>query len=277
MFYKNLTVVDFAYFTEAEGLRGESLICNVELVGEVPKDGMILDFGKAKKIIKSVIDQKVDHTVVLNSRFARLNGDGTATVDTPTHAYTAPCPAFCFLDTDYSVGALEAHIQKVIREALREDSKVSEVSVALLAEPLPQGKTSFQYTHGLKFHDGNCQRIWHGHRNTVDVFINGQQDYELEHKLVATILKGSVHFAEKSVFRSVGEDYMVGQVEYTSSQGKFHSRLPIQEIIVMDCEPSIENIASFLLGCVVKMGASGLIEVVAYEGIGKGAIARTRI
>ena len=67
---------------------------------------------------------------------------------------------------------------------------VDGVSVALRTEIIPSAY--YHYSHGLKKHRGNCQRIAHGHRSKIEIFVNNQRDEQLE-KEWATRLEDIYH------------------------------------------------------------------------------------
>ena len=61
LFMRNFTVMDFAWLTPEQGIRGESYQVSAELWGEVDEKGFILDFGPCKKQMKQVVDSVLDH------------------------------------------------------------------------------------------------------------------------------------------------------------------------------------------------------------------------
>lgn len=78
LFYKNLTVLDFAYFDADQGVMGESYWVDVRLYGRQNSESMIFDFSEVKKAIKGHIDAICDHRFVVSwirwSRAPHHNG-----------------------------------------------------------------------------------------------------------------------------------------------------------------------------------------------------------
>ena len=64
LFYHNVTVLDYAYLDEHLGLVGDSVKVNVEFLGHTDSQGIIYDFGHAKKKVKEIIDEHCDHRLV---------------------------------------------------------------------------------------------------------------------------------------------------------------------------------------------------------------------
>src|SRR3954464_8172854 len=65
LFVEQLTVIDCAYLDAARGLVGESWIVDVELIGDLDEQSMVLDFGEVKRRLKRAIDGSVDHTLIV--------------------------------------------------------------------------------------------------------------------------------------------------------------------------------------------------------------------
>ncbi|MEM3637197.1 MAG: 6-carboxytetrahydropterin synthase [Conexivisphaerales archaeon] len=55
-------------------VHGHSSRISAELFGEVGKDGMIVDFGEAKDVMKSVL-KKFDHKFIVGKRYAAVRGN----------------------------------------------------------------------------------------------------------------------------------------------------------------------------------------------------------
>jgi 6-pyruvoyltetrahydropterin/6-carboxytetrahydropterin synthase len=67
----------FQYDGLCRNIHGHSYNLQVSLIGEVkkepghPKDGMVLDFGDLKKVVKSKIVDRFDHALMVNSLFTK--------------------------------------------------------------------------------------------------------------------------------------------------------------------------------------------------------------
>jgi len=149
-------------------------------------------------------------------------------------------------------------------------------------------KPTFHYTHGLKEHYGNCQRLFHGHKNTVDVFINGIESWEMENYLAQELFKNTIHFCKwenvdnkEEILKFSGGQTPHGilkelpsvDIAYTSGQGEFKAKIPGREVFFMESESTVENL-SMLYAQIIKekVGESKNVKVFAYEGVAKGAI-----
>jgi len=71
----------FQYDGLCRNIHGHSYNLQVSLIGEVkkepghPKDGMVLDFGDLKKVVKSKIVDRFDHALMINSLFTKSQID----------------------------------------------------------------------------------------------------------------------------------------------------------------------------------------------------------
>ena len=171
LFYKAITVLDAAVVDPLQGLMGQSWYVDIALTGTTDDESVVADFSKIKNKIKKIIDDKIDHRLIIDQNLVEIiNSEGKIFYNFGSHKlykiqYCAPIEAFCLLPFGYSEKALETYIAMVIKQDM--PSNIKHVEVSLRTENFPE---MFHYTHGLKQHYGNCQRLFHGHKNTIEIW-----------------------------------------------------------------------------------------------------------
>ncbi|MBL3556418.1 MULTISPECIES: 6-pyruvoyl trahydropterin synthase family protein [Marinobacter] len=278
LFVDNLTVIDFAYLDAARGLVGESWIVDVVLGGELDDQGMVFDFSNVKRTIKRVIDERVDHRLVIPRGYGGLEWneddphgfvwhlkDGTHII------HRAPDEAVVWLSSDRVVpSAVAALLESELRAVL--PANVTDVEITL-REDIIEG-AYYHYVHGLKKHLGNCQRIAHGHRSPIRIDCNGYRNRELENrwaKLWQDIYVGSEEDVTQRWVAEDGTAYVA--FEYEANQGEFALTLPESRVYMLDSDTTVELIAAHIAEQLKSEFPEDVIRVKAYEGVGKGAIA----
>ena len=278
LFVDNLTVIDFAYLDATRGLVGESWIADVVLGGELDEQGMVFDFSNVKRTIKRVIDERVDHRLVIPGGYQGLirNEDQPDTftwklTDGSRIVHRSPDEAVVWLSAGHVVPSAVA---RLLEHELMEVLPANVTSVAInLREEVIEG-TWYHYVHGLKKHPGNCQRIAHGHRSPIRIDRNGHRDYDLERRWATLWRDIYVGSEEDVVRRYVGQDgvrYVT--FEYEANQGEFALTLPEERVYMLDTDTTVELIAAHMADKLKVEFPTDSIRVKAYEGVGKGAIA----
>ncbi|WP_297792294.1 6-carboxytetrahydropterin synthase [uncultured Marinobacter sp.] len=278
LFVDNLTVIDFAYLDPKRGLVGESWIADVVLGGELDEQGMVFDFSNVKRTIKRVIDERVDHRLVVPRGYEGL---AWAEEEPDTFTWTltdgarivhrSPDEAVAWLSAERVVpSAVAALLERELMEVL--PGNVTDVEVHLREEVIEGAY--YHYVHGLKKHLGNCQRIAHGHRSPIRIDRNDHRDYELE-KRWATLWQDIYVGSEEDVTRRwVAEDGVAYVTfEYEANQGEFALTLPESRVYMMETDTTVELIAAHMADQLKAEFPADAIRVKAYEGVGKGAIA----
>ncbi len=292
LFLQDFTALDFAYLCPENGVQGESFWVSAELTGKLDAQGFIMDFGKVKKLLKQAVDDQLDHRLAVatkNPGVAKISANKNVLMVDFNAAknalhYEAPEQAFALLDgASVDKTSLCQFLEEKIRPKLSEN--VSRVKILLREEALFSSDANFRYTHGLRMHDGNCQRLIHGHRNLIEVFVD-QKKSPTHEKFLAEKF-ANVHFAAKTVVQNLAElDLPFGErqlanpkqarIFYSAPQGSFLADIPARDIILLEAEPSIENITNYawqLLHKEFKIAPPSL-EVHGYEGLQKGAIVK---
>ncbi|ELR66677.1 NADPH dependent preQ0 reductase [Photobacterium marinum] len=287
LFVRDLTVIDASYLCEKRGMVGESWILDVVMSGELNEMSMVLDFGRVKKQIKKLVDEYVDHRLIVPMKNSRIHvaasKPGYAMVDLLREGKSIHlnCPeqAYCYIDDDVvTIESVTHHLYKVLEGKLPDN--VQGLELTLRHEKIDGA--FYHYSHGLKKHDGNCQRIAHGHRSPVELIVDGQRDAELEQKWAERwqdIYLGSsedlisvseLTLSEKA---AVATDTSHYGFRYTAPQGEFELAIARFESEVLDTDTTVELLADYIAEQVSEMVPGKALDVVAYEGVGKGAMA----
>lgn len=288
LFVNDLTVIDASYLCQTRGMVGESWILDVVMHGDLNEMSMVLDFSKVKKQIKQLVDQYVDHRLLIpvkNEAVEITNAKaGYSQVDLmrgekSIHLH-CPDEAFCFVNAeDISIESVTQHIHDVLQGHL--PSNVASIDLTLRHEKLDGAY--YHYTHGLKKHDGNCQRIAHGHRSPIQILVDGQRDTAREHAFaqrwqdiyLASIEDlveiGHLELSEHAIL--INCDTHFG-FRYTTSQGDFQLAIAHSETEVLNTDTTVELLAVFIANEIAPSLDEGQsLQIIAYEGVGKGAMA----
>ncbi|QUM79985.1 6-carboxytetrahydropterin synthase [Moritella sp. 5] len=286
LFVKDLTVIDSSVLDYSRGIIGQSWLVDIVLHGDLNEQSMILDFGIVKKLIKSTVDELVDHKLIVpaHAKFCDVMSDGAFTyVDAwreHSESIHLACPdqAFALIPAEQiTLANLEAYLTEQLM--LRLPNNVKKLDVKLREEKIDGAE--YCYSHGLRKHLGNCQRIAHGHRSTIEILRNDERDPALEASWAERWK--DIYLAEHCDMVSVSEVSLsrAGMAaltpehycfKYQAPQGEFQLAISKSIVEIMPTETTVENIAQYIADTLAK-DCSDSLTVFAYEGVGKGAIA----
>lgn len=287
LFVNDLTVMDFSYLCPKRGMVGESWIVDVILNGDLNEESMVLDFGKVKKQLKHLIDEYIDHKLLvpIEHEYSQIHRDeiqDRVKVDFMRPAgksihLDCPAEAYAFVYApQVTMPSVSDYLKDVIATHLPEN--VQGIELNLRAEVITT--PFYHYTHGLKKHDGNCQRIAHGHRSKVLVFENEQESPKWQEywaKRWSDIYIGSeedIVNIDKTALNNPALDFSDHYVfSYEASQGRFELAIPQAESEVIQTDTTVECLAQYMVDEQTRLGAEASYKVLAFEGVGKGAIA----
>lgn len=280
LFVRQLTTLDFSYLCYDRGLVGETWIADVELCGELDNQGMVFDFGHVKKQVKASLDALADHRLLvpvksqatsiqhnndlLNIQFRSRKGE-----------IICQCPAQAALlaeSPEISIPHLKPWFEKTLIAELPDN--VQSVKLNLYQEPVTGA--SYHYSHGLKKHQGDCQRIAHGHRSAISIYVDDKRDEALE-----------LYWAKQwqDIYLATEEDLLGTKVKnglkynhfgYTSGQGHFELIIPASCCHIIETDTTVELLAEHIARSLCPLRPSQTIKVVACEGLNKGGIAEIR-
>lgn len=275
LFVDALTVIDFTFLHPGRGLVGESWIVDVELHGSLDEQGMVFDFGDVKKTIKRELDARADHRLVLPGTLPGLSmttladgnlqvrctqDDGHLLVECPpTAVLVLPSP-------QVTPEALADCLCAALRPLL--PANVTQIVLHLREEAIDGA--SYQYSHGLKKHQGACQRIAHGHRSRLRIDENGVRNATLEREW-AQLLRDSYIGTRADLVDGAAAGHL--RFAYTSCEGRYLLELPERQVQLIDSDSTVEHIAHHIASTLKQRQPGNRYRVKAFEGVGKGAIA----
>lgn len=298
IFLADVTKVDCAIFDPSKGIIGQSWKVDVTVSGTLGTNGFVYDFSQLKKLVRQVLKTSLDHALIMpiNSQAVQFKGmdfqgsdktecwamrSRSSKADTEVEwSYRGPNGAV-FPSRAVAVNrqTLEQEVVRSLRHRLPEE--ITNISVSLCEEDAVATEAVFRYTHGISGHDGMCQRLLHGHRSRIQIFVGEERRPDLEHYVARDVLGGNVHIATPSQFK-------VGMIEpgcrgktrepvtlgYHASMGVFEAVLPADRVFCVETETSIECVAREIAKLVKREENTGeKVRVLCYEGISKGAVA----
>ncbi|QJR82563.1 hypothetical protein CA267_018285 [Alteromonas pelagimontana] len=286
LFVNDLTVMDFSYLCPKRGMVGESWIVDVILDGDLNDESMIQDFGKVKKNLKRLIDDYVDHKLAVPAEYVNADVIHNEENDQVEVRFTCdderqiqlycPADAYAFIYSDsVTMDSVGRYLREVIATHLPEN--VDNIELKLRTEVIDT--PFYHYTHGLKKHDGNCQRIAHGHRSKIDIIIDKQpclesQKYWAERwqDIYIGTTEDAISFSDRQGAGKVPKEDEYYCFAYEASQGYFEIVIPKSDCEVIDTDSTVECLAKYIFTQQKMRSSKGSLQVVAYEGVGKGAI-----
>lgn len=273
LFVDNLTNSDFSYLHPNRGLLGETWLSHIELEGELDQQGMVCDFGIVKSSTRQLLDDLIDHRLLVPKKAAGLE--------------VAEQGRELFLRWELADGRKIEHRSPAQCVTLIDAGEITPDTVARwcelqLQQQLPGDYASvrlrfsteaiegpyYHYSHGLKKHAGKCQRIAHGHRSRIQILRDGEPAPDLERQW-AKILADSFVGTREDLHEEPG-DYC--RFSYHAEEGEFSLLLPSSQCYLLDSDSTVEHIARHIAESLKQQEPSNHHTVKAYEGLGKGAV-----
>jgi 6-pyruvoyl-tetrahydropterin synthase len=276
LFVKNLTNVDFSYLHPIRGLVGETWLASIVLKGALDEQGMVCDFGIVKKTLRQWLDDTIDHCLLVPTQSKQLNQknqDGNIQLEWRygndnefNLRCSSPRQAYAFIDAE------EITMESVSKWCIQQlknllPDTIDQIQLHFESETIAH--SFYHYSHGLKKHDGNCQRIAHGHRSTIEIYRNEQRDFKLEKKWCEKW--NDIYIGTKEDIIKNNDCYITFQ--YSAEQGQFELEIPQQHCYFIETDSTVEFIAQHIVEQLKHASPNDKFEVHAFEGVGKGAIA----
>lgn len=272
LFVDNLTNVDFSYLHPQRGLLGETWLASTQLLGALDAQGMICDFGIVKKTLRNWLDDELDHrlAVPVHSPHLTLTQAGD-TIHLQWRFSDQVIESSCPRQAIALVDAIEISPNSVSQWAITQlkallPDTVDRLTLDFATEAIDGD--FYHYSHGLKKHNGNCQRIAHGHRSKIQIWRDDERAHDWESAWAN--LFTDIYIGTRADIRDASATAV--SFAYTTSQGSFALTLPAAATYLIDTDTTVELIAEHVAQTLKSAHPGHRIRVKAFEGMGKGAI-----
>ncbi|RTR06369.1 6-carboxytetrahydropterin synthase [Halomonas nitroreducens] len=278
LFVNRLTHLDVSLWCPEHGLMGASWRVDAELDGELGEDGMLFDFGEVKPWIKSRLDRGADHTLLVPTEAPGVSvrdcPEGLCVRTETPYPLEVRGPRQAFTLLPWHSVTPDRLADRLATELMRQPpERVGEIRLTLLEEAIEGA--SYTYSHGLRRHAGNCQRIAHGHRSRLHVWQDGERRPDLEAEWAQHLAHR--YLVDEADIVEGREASFLGRLSsrYHADQGRFMLTLPRERCVVLPTPTTVEHIAAWLAGEIAR-DTGRPTRVQAFEGIDKGALAEAR-
>lgn len=278
LFVDNLTNVDFSFLDPERGLLGETWLASTELDGSLDAQGMVCDFGIVKKTLRQWLDSQLDHCLLVprHSKHLKLIEEGEyielqwSFGQQQQLSCRSPAQAITLIDAEHITAQSVAQWSITQLRALLPET-LERLSLEFQEEALGTA-AYYHYSHGLKKHAGNCQRIAHGHRSRIEIKADGLRDPQLEAMWAARWQ--DIYLGSKSDL--VKQEAEQNHFAYSSEQGDFELTLPADCCELLETDTTVEWIARYIAEQLKQYqqerNLDTKVQVKAFEGLGKGAV-----
>jgi 6-pyruvoyl-tetrahydropterin synthase len=291
LFVKDVGKIDSAMFDPGLGIVGQSWYVDVWLTGALDENGFVFDFSPLKALIRQTLSSTLDHALIIpvgsqNVQFSELDSAERWLLRSKSRSeakearwdYISPKGSVFPVHTvALKTTNIEQEFTRILKHRL--PPTVHHLAVKLREEAISPTEASYRYTHGITGHNGLCQRLFHGHRSRIEIFIGDERRPDLEHFVVREIFGTNVHIATLNQIKSGnGEIGCRGKTDspvtlaYTGTLGSFEATMPASRIFFVEDETSVESLAREVARLIKREEKpSDKIRAVCYEGIDKGA------
>ncbi len=292
LFIRDVGKIDCATFDPSQGISGQSWYVDVWLTGMLDENGFVFDFSPLKSLIKQTLSSTLDHSLIIPVQSQSVqygeweSGErwilrSKARGESKESKWEYLCPkgsVFPVHTVALKTSVIEAEFARILRHRL--PPTVLGLAVKLRDEQIAPTEASYRYTHGIQGHNGLCQRLFHGHRSRIEIYIGEERRPDLEHYIVREIFCSNIHIASLSQVKSgkaqvgyCGSSEELVTLSYAGTLGQYEATLPSKRVFFVESETSVEAIAREIARVIKREEKTNeVVKVVAYEGIDKGAV-----